>query len=144
MKNEIIEQLDGILLRDKMEPWNTVKNLKKYVEELKGEYQPQERTLPQNNAMWLDCEIIARKLEQAGIDWKKIIREGGIDIPATKESVMNFLWRPTMEVLYGKKSTRELSKNLMEQDKIHEVIMKNLGEKWHIEWHDFPHNELTQ
>ena len=111
----------------------------KVVEEVKPK---PTRTSTQNNALWLDCELIAQKLNDAGIDWKQVIKGGGIDIPVTKDSVMEFMWRPVMQVMFSKTSTRELAKTQGEIDKIHETIMRALMEKHHIEWHDFPHDSV--
>lgn len=98
------------------------------------------RTGAQNNAIHLDCKLIADKLNEAGKDWKMVIREGGISIPVTQESVKELLWRPIQRLMFNKESTTELSKTV-EIDRIHEVIMRELGEKHHIEWHDFPHDD---
>lgn len=121
-----------------MHPLNIQGKLKEFLKEVKPRSQ---RTNQQNKSLWKDCEIIADKLEKAGIDWKHIIREGGIDIPVTKDSVMDFMWRPTMKTMFGITSTTELSKSEGQIDQTHEVIMRTLGEKHGIEWHDFPHRE---
>lgn len=127
--------------------WNTRQNALNYVlkastsvETPKDEKVPTKRTDSQNRSMWLDCELIAKKLQDAGIDWKMVIREGGIDIPVTKESVMEFLWRPVQRVMTGKGSTRDLSKTEGEHGEIHEVVMRRLMEKHRIDWHSFPSN----
>lgn len=128
------QDLEQILLKD---GWQVRDALVKYVAGMDSQEYKQ-RTLSQNDAMWLDCQMIATKLEEGGLDWKKIIKEG-IDIPVTKDSVMEFLWRPTMRVMFNLTSTKDLAKNLDQQGKIHEVIMRTLGQKHGVEWHDFPH-----
>ena len=99
------------------------------------------RTLLQNNSIHKDCEMIAKKIEERGLDMKQVIR---LDIPPTMQNVKDNIWRPVMRKMYGKESTKELEKSSGEIDKIHEVIMRELGKEWGIEWHDFPHDEKKQ
>ena len=123
--------------------WHAIKNILAWlenveiVEEVKGT-----RTNQQNNALHKDCALIAEKLNEAGKDWKAIIKEG-IDIPVTKDSVKRLLWYPTMKVMYGHESTTQLKK-VEEIDAIHETIMRRLMEAHYIEWHDFPHDPDKQ
>lgn len=42
--------------------------------------------------------------------------------------------------MYRKESTTELEKNTEEIGEIHKVMMRELGEKFYIEYHDFPHD----
>lgn len=128
MKNEIIEKLEGILLRDKMEPWNTTKNLQKYVEELKGEYDPKPRTSTQNNSLHLWFELLANALNDAGYTVQLVLKEK-IDIDWDKEKVKELLWRPAQKAILGKKSTTELSK-LEDIDKVYDHLTRHMGEKF--------------
>lgn len=124
------------------EPWHTARLLKAYlatvevVEEPKGT-----RTSAQNRAIHLDCKLIAEKLNDAGLDFKKTIRA---DIPWTPENVKEHLWKPIMKSLYGITSTRDLKKTSGQIDKVHEVLMRELGEKKGVEWHDFPSDGIRQ
>jgi len=95
------------------------------------------RTENQNNAIHKDCELVGNKLNDAGYDMKKVLK---IDIPWTTESVKEYIIKPIMKALYQKESTTELEKQ-GEINKLHDVVMRELGEKFGIEYHDFPHEE---
>lgn len=98
------------------------------------------RSTNQNKALHVDFELIAEKLNDAGLDMRKVLKPS-YNIPWTKESVKEHLWKPIMKVVTGKESTTELEKYSDEIELIHEIIMRELGEKFGVEWHDFPHEE---
>jgi hypothetical protein len=100
------------------------------------------RTLSQNSALHLDCKLIAEKLNDAGKDMKVVLKQE-IQIPWSTESVKEYIFKPIMKALYYKESTTELKK-IGEIEKIHDVIMRELGEKHGIEYHDFPSNALAK
>ena len=57
--------------------------------------------------------------------------------------VKEIIWRPFQKLKYGTDSTTFLTKH--EQiDAIHEDIMRNLGEKFGVEYIDFPNDEEKQ
>jgi hypothetical protein len=95
-----------------------------------------QRTMQQNNALHLLFEQIAEKLNSAGYDMRRALPET-IDIPWTKESVKEYLWRPIQEVMYQKHSTTQLLKQ-KEIDMIYEVLCRFLGEKLKIIMPIFP------
>jgi hypothetical protein len=94
------------------------------------------RTPTQNNALHKGCELIAKALNDAGLDMRKVIKPE-IDIPWTTESAKKFLFTPVMEMMTGKKSTTKLAKT-GEIEKIWDTLMRFLGEKHHIEYIPFP------
>ena len=95
------------------------------------------RTIQQNKALHLWFELVAKGLNDAGLDMRKTLKPG-IDIPWTKNNIKNFLWRPVQEAMVGKKSTTELTTT--EIDKIYDVINLHLGEKFGFH-QDFPSEE---
>lgn len=97
-----------------------------------------QRTNEQNRALHLDCKMIAEKLNESGLDMRKVLKPT-INIPWTTQSVKEHIFKPIMKAMYGHDSTTELPKTY-EIDKIHEVIMRELGEKHGIEWHNFPND----
>ena len=111
----------------------------KLIEFLAGIKPKKLRTSIQNRASHKDWLMIAEKLNDAGLDMRKVLKQE-ISIPWTTESVKEFIVKPIMEVMYNKKSTTQLEKNTDEIEKLHNVIMRELGEKFGIEYHDFPHN----
>lgn len=115
---------------------NVIQKLEEFLETVK----PQRlRTSLQNRALHKDCDLIAEKLNDAGWDMKKVIKKE-LDIPWTTESVKKWIFKPIMKAMYNKESTTELEKNSGEIDKVHDVIMRELGEKFGIEYHPFPHD----
>jgi len=109
----------------------------KLVEFLKDVEPERKRTESQNNALHLNFRIIAEKLNDAGLDMKKVLKA---DIPWTEKSVKKELWRPFMKSMYNKTSTRQLKKQ-EEIDNIHKVLMRELGKEFKVEYHDFPHKK---
>jgi len=105
-----------------------------------NEQEEKPRTSAQNRALHVLFELVAEALNDAGYDQKKTFEKLTFDIPWTKNSVKYGLWRPLQEIMFGKHSTTELSKQ-EEIDQIHETLMRELGEKLEIEYIPFPHRE---
>ena len=97
------------------------------------------RTDTQNRSLHKGFELIAKTLNDAGLDMRKVIKPE-VDIPFTKESVKEFLWRPIQKAMFSKKSTTELDK-VSEIDEVWEVLMRHLGEKHGIEYIEFPNKK---
>jgi len=68
------------------------------------------RTLKQNKSLHKYCELLADALNDAGLDMKKVLRPT-IDIPWTKTSVKEHLWKPIQEAMLSKESTTEMQTN---------------------------------
>lgn len=98
-----------------------------------------QRTDQQRKALEVFFKRLADSLNAAGLDMRIVIKPE-VEIPWTQENVKEWLWRPIQKALYNKSSTTELDKQ-MEIDKIHEVLMHHLGEKFGLEYIDFPHDE---
>lgn len=96
------------------------------------------RTDQQRKAMEVFFKRLADSLNAAGLDMRLVIKPE-VEIPWTQENVKEWLWRPIQKALYNKHSTTELDKQ-MEIDKIHEVLMHHLGEKFGLEYIDFPND----
>jgi len=103
------------------------------------------RTPTQNNALHKYCEIIAESLNDAGYDVRDVLEKmkEGVDIPWTKMRVKEFLFKFIQEKMYGKTSTTELLKH-EEIGRIHEVLQRFLGERFHLEYIDFPHEDKKE
>src|SRR3990167_10801074 len=85
------------------------------------------RTDQQNKALWLLFTQLAEELTLAGLDMRKTL-EPEIDIPWSKDTVKEYLWKPIMEAQLGKKSTTELT--TQEIDKVFGTLNKHIGEKF--------------
>lgn len=130
------------------DPWHVRRLLKKFIDEAVITDEPAEkpkvpRTGAQNRALHLDCRLIAEKLNAAGKDMRLVLKATYV-VPWTTESVKEHIFRPIMKALTGKESTTDLQKGGGEIEHIHDVIMRELGEKHGIEWHDFPSDEARQ
>ena len=102
-----------------------------------GKVKEKKRTNPQNNSLHLFCTQLANKLNEMGLDVRTVMKPT-YEIWWTKYMVKDHLWRFFQRKKFGKESTTELSKH-EEIDAIHEDLMRNLGEKHHVEYIKFPH-----
>lgn len=100
------------------------------------------RTLEQNSALHLGLGLVAKSLNEAGLDMRKVLKPE-IDIPWAVESVKEFLFRPIMKIMTNKKSTKELAKT-GEMDEIWDTMMRFLGEKHQVEYIKFPSKQNGQ
>ena len=95
-----------------------------------------QRTDSQNKALHKFCELLAAELNDAGLD-QRVVLKPSVAIPWTKQAVKDQLWRPIQQAMLDKTSTTELDKH-MEIDKVHEVLMRHLAERFGIEYIEFP------
>jgi len=98
------------------------------------------RTSQQNKALHLFFTMLTDELNNAGFDQRKVLKPS-VDIPWTPEAVKEQLWKPIQKLMYNKESTTELEK-VKEIDRVHEVLMRHLGEKFGLEYIPFPVNEI--
>ena len=86
------------------------------------------RTAQQNKALHVFFELFAIELQTQGVDMKNAMEAIKVyNAPATKYGIKEYIWRPVMTALYGKRSTTELLKK-EEIDKIYDTICKAFGE----------------
>ena len=93
-------------------------------------------TRQQQKALHLFFTLLANELNEMGLDQRKVLKPS-IEIPWSGESVKEQIWRPIQEALYIKKSTTKLLKK-EEIDKIYDIIVKHLGEKFGFSVPSFP------
>ena len=93
----------------------------------------EQRTILQNKALHKYCELLAEALNDAGLDMKVVLKPE-VDIPWTKESVKNHLWRPIQLIMMDKESTTEM--DTTDPSKIYDVLDRHISEKHgvHIPW----------
>lgn len=96
------------------------------------------RTSTQNKALHKYFELLADELNSAGLDMKKTLKQT-VDIPWSKETVKDYLWRPIQNAQLEKESTTELTTD--EINKVYEVLNRHLGEKLQIHV-PFPSSEI--
>ena len=107
----------------------------------KDEELPKTRTDKQNKALHLWCTLMADELNNDGLDMRKVLKEN-VNIPWTKTTVKEYIWRPIQKALTTKISTTEIDTN--EPSVIWEIINRHLGEKFGVEVPSFPSEEQTK
>jgi len=99
------------------------------------------RTIKQNRSLHLFCDLLANELNMAGLDMKTVLKPE-VDIPWTKTTVKEYIWRPIQIALTTKQSTTEI--DTTEPSVIWEVINRHIGEKFGVEIPPFPSEEQTK
>lgn len=67
-----------------------------------------QRTVLQNRALHLYFKLVADTLNDAGLDMRAVLKPE-VEIPWTKDTVKDFMWKPIQKIMLDKKSTTELS-----------------------------------
>ncbi|MEK7992869.1 MAG: hypothetical protein AAB403_03595 [Planctomycetota bacterium] len=101
---------------------------------------PAPLTRQQQKALHVGFDLIAKSLNDAGLDMRTVLKPE-VDIPWTKASVKEYLFRPIMRAMTTKASTTELSK-IGEMDAVWETVMRHLGQKFGVEYIPFPSEAL--
>ena len=109
------------------------------MKEVMGEYIDKQRTGQQNRGMWKFMTMLAESLNDAGLDMRKVLKPA-YSIPWTKENIHNHLWIPIQKAMYSTESTTLLHK-IEQVSKVHEVLMRELGEKHGIDYIPFPSDD---
>lgn len=101
-----------------------------------------QRTNQQSRALYKGLTLLANKMNEMGLDVKKVLKPA-YEIWWTKEMVHDHLWIPFQKAKYKTDSTIFLHK----QGQIEEIwddLFRNLGQKFHIEYIDFPNDPQKQ
>lgn len=99
------------------------------------------RTPKQNDSLHLYFEMLAKELNDAGLDMKKVL-EPSVDIEWTKENIKEYIWRPLQIDITGKKSTKDLDK-ATEITKIWETLNRHLSQRFKVSV-PFPTNKKEE
>ena len=98
------------------------------------------RTGHQNNALWLFLGIFADKCVEMNISMRKIYEmTRQFDVPMTKDRAHD-VWIWFQKNLFNTERTRDLKK-VGQIELVHDVMMKNMGELFHMEYIPFPVDE---
>lgn len=95
-----------------------------------------QRTEQQNKAAHKGFEILADALNASGKDMRVVLKPD-INIPWTKNSVKEYLFKPILKAMFGKDHTADMEKN-GEIEAVWETMMRFLMEKHYIEYIPFP------
>ena len=128
-------------------PWLLKDNLKKVLSEIPITEEPsatkvaeETRSNQQNKALWKFFGLVADALTARGVTMRTVFEKTSrFDIPPSKDNVHD-LWLYFQKALYSTESTREL-KRREQIDRVHEVMMKNMGETFGLDYIDFPSEE---
>ena len=82
------------------------------------------RTSSQNRALHKLFELIADELNEAGLDMKQVLPRQ-VDIPWSRETVKELIWRPIQDAQLRKRSTTELTRG--EIDAVYETVNRFLS-----------------
>lgn len=99
------------------------------------EYAKRVRTLTQNASLHLFLTQLAEVLNDAGLDMRVILKPE-VDIPWTKDSAKEFLWRPVQAALGLDPSTAKVS--TVDYTPVYDVLARHLGEKHGVRVPDWP------
>lgn len=93
-----------------------------------------DRTSKQARAMWLYCSMLAKALNDAGLDQRTYPFRDGLSIPFSKESVMEIFWRPVQKAMLDKTSTKDLTTK--EVNQVYEALDRAMSERTgvHVEF----------
>lgn len=97
-----------------------------------------QRTSQQNKAMWKYFEILAKGLNDAGLD-QRVVLKPSVQIPWDKDDIHDQLWIPIQKAVVKTDSTTELTKQQVSE--IYDVLNRHLSEKFGLSV-QFPSNEL--
>lgn len=92
----------------------------------------------QRKAFHAGCQELADHLNAHGKDMRAVLKHD-VDIPWTKDTVKEYIFRPIMKAMYGYESHTELKK-IEEVSKLWDVAFKHLGERVEVEYMEFPHD----
>jgi hypothetical protein len=96
------------------------------------------RTNAQNSALWLFFTQLATTLNDMGLEPRKVLKPE-YNLRWTRTMIHDDLWIPFQKKLFKSDSTT-LLKKIEQIDLIHKTIMRELGEKFGVEYIPFPNN----
>lgn len=88
------------------------------------------RTILQNKALHVLFGLMAKQLNDAGYDMRKTLKPE-IEIPWSKDSIKEYIWKPIMKAQIDKTSTTQMTTK--EVSEIAETIMRHFGEKFGLD-----------
>lgn len=97
-----------------------------------------QRTNQQNKSIHLFCELLADALNDAGLDQRKVLKPS-IDIPWTKDSVKEQLWKAIQKAQFETDSTTDLTTDQVSA--VYDTLNRHLGEKFGVTV-GFPSSEM--
>ena len=87
------------------------------------------RTPTQNNAIHLYCDLLAEAFNDAGLDIKHVLSKP-IDLPWSKPSVKELIWRQVQQAVCDVESTTQL--DTAQVGEIYEIINRHTAQTFGI------------
>jgi len=103
----------------------------------KTDHAEKQRTIQQNRAIHKYFALLARTLNEGGLDMREVLKPS-VDIPWTTEMVKEHLWKPILKIMEGKESTTEM--NTTDPGAVYEVLSRHLSQKYGVHV-PFPSND---
>jgi hypothetical protein len=100
------------------------------------------RTLTQNAALHLWCDMLAERLNDAGLDVRTLIKPD-IEIPWSGIAVKHHIFKPVLEAMTTKTSTTEADR-WDDYNGVIDVITKHLGQKHGVQAPEWPRKKDDQ
>lgn len=94
-----------------------------------------QRTMTQNAALHLWLEWLSEALNGAGLDMRQTLK-ADVDMPWSKHTAKEYLWRPIQEALINKRSSAEAEKP--DYAEVQEVLCKHLAERFGLRCPPWP------
>ncbi len=89
----------------------------------------------QRGAIHKWCSLCAQVMTEAGLDMRKVLKEE-VDIPWTKESVKEYMYKPVLLASSQKESTEDM--DTVEPSKIVDIISRHMAQKFGVTLPPFP------
>lgn len=102
------------------------------------EYAKKIRTLSQNASLHVFLTQLAEVLNDAGLDMRTVLKPE-VEIPWTKDSAKEHLWRPLQNILLSEPSTAKAS--TVDYTPVYDVLARHMGQKHGIRVPDWPSEE---
>ena len=117
---------------------NSQQSLDAYIDHLRSQFEThkylrvgvkngKQRSLTQNAALHLYCTQLAQALNDAGLDFRIVLRED-IEVDWTPELVKQYIWKPVQEAITGHKSTTKPKRD--EYSKIYETVNRFVSSRF--------------
>lgn len=87
------------------------------------------RTLTQNGSLHLYCKILAKALNDAGLDMQTVLAEG-TSIPWSESKVKTDIWKVVQFAALGKESTAKLETHEVSQ--VYDVINRHISQTFGV------------
>ena len=98
-----------------------------------------QRTQPQNSAIHVFCRLLAKTLNNAGLDMRKVLKPE-VEIPWTDVTAKENLWKPIQKAMYEIESTTDLDTEQV--SKVYDTLNRHLSDKFGVS-QAFPSKEAA-